>query len=169
MNTLDILLEKIWQMPDCFVYTPAGMPTIQPDHVLPDDLNYFYQLCGGLELFKSSSFPTIICPPDRLIPANPVIFAGISQDLIDETKGHPSWSWYIVCECPEETDQWITIDLSSLRAGYCYDSQFFLHPGDSYIVASSFTELLALLIVDKGEDRFWFNFPPDRREPTLKS
>jgi antitoxin YokJ len=165
---LDALIAKIRQTPACQVYPPSGMPVIQPDHRLPDDLTHFYTVCGGLELFRASLFPTIICPPQKLVVANPVIWQGLKQELVDETQGHPSWAWYIVAECPDETDQWVTIDLSPSHLGRCYDSQFFIHPGNSYVIAPSFTELLARLIADKGEDRFWWNIPPEQHQPAVE-
>jgi hypothetical protein len=147
------LLQTIQATPGCIVHPTAGFPDIEKGHILPHDLVDFYRLCGGAILFEEAPFPTDIASPKNLVLANPVIFERVSEEELLATKGHISWSWYIIGRGPNS--QYITIDLSPERLGYCYDSFWDRHPGNSYIIAPSFTELLLGLLSTRGEYYYW--------------
>jgi hypothetical protein len=147
------LIRTVGAIPDCTVHPPCGIPTIDEEHILPSDLREFYQLCGGVNLFESADFPVCIVPPQRLVLANPVIFVGASEEELEATKNDISWSWYIIGE--GHSAQYITIDLSPQRLGRCYDSFWDRHPGNSSIIAKSFTDLLLGLLSYRGEYYYW--------------
>jgi antitoxin YokJ len=147
------LLHAIQAIPTCTVYPISGMPLVGADHTLPDDLRRFYELCGGVELFSESPFPITVVPPKGLVLANPVILTGVSDEDLAATKADRSWSWYIVGQ--GENSQYITIDLNPVRLGQCYDSLWDRHPGNSPLIARSFTELLTRLIECQGEYYYW--------------
>jgi len=66
-----------------------------------------------------------------------------------------SWSWYVLAV--GDNSQYITIDLSPERLGYCYDSYWELHPHDSEIIATSFTDFLSRILANRGEYFYWLN------------
>lgn len=65
--------------------------------------------------------------------------------------------WYIVVH--DGNGDYITIDLHQDRLGKYYDSFWDKHgvPGDSPIIAKSFTELLDRLVKKNGERWYWLN------------
>lgn len=159
MRDMPQLLNIIQRTPDCFVMPAQGLPTIDPSHVLPDDLMEFYRRCGGVSLFPSSAYSIEIVPPNHLVLANPVIFIGIDKDELKTSINDISWSWHIVGEGANR--QFLTIDLAVERLGRCYDSFWDCHamPGYSPIIAPSFTELLVRLHANQG--RHWYWLQPD--------
>lgn len=84
----------------------------------------------------------------RLYPEDDVIWEELEGDISNE--------WYLIAES-EQINQYISIDLSDSHLGYCYDSFLETHatPGESQIIAKSFTELLEHLYASKGENWFW--------------
>jgi antitoxin YokJ len=147
------LLTTIANRPDCIIVPPCGLPLIAPQHRLPSDVYAFYLHCGGLKLFTSAAFPTEIVAPEKLQLANPVIFNNVSAEDLDATRDDPSWSWYLIGVGPNS--QYITIDFHPTRLGQCYNSFWIKHPGNSEIIAHSFTELLSDLLATKGEYYSW--------------
>ena len=148
------IVETILQTPDCIVHPPAGIPTVRNGHVLPDDLRRFFYLCGGVDLYTEMPFSLSIVPPPKLVLANPVIIhAWSEEELRRDEPMDISWSWYIIGEGANK--QYITIDLSNERLGYCYDSYWELHAGHSLIIATSFTDLLYRLLTNWGQHWYW--------------
>lgn len=142
------LIDIISTTPDCRVYSPAGLPTIRPGHVLPHDLRGFYQMCGGLSLFEKADYSIVIVPPEGLVLANPVIVGEVYEDDI-------SASWYLIAH--DKGGEYLTIDLDSKRLGRCYDSFSDRHAivGSSPVIATSFTDLLTRLYENKGQHWYW--------------
>ncbi len=156
------LINNIRSTPDCIIYPPVGLPSIQEGHVLPDDLHEFYEMCGGMDLFTSEPFSISIVPPEKLVLANPVIISNWTEsEMKQDTEDEPSWSWHIIAEAANS--QYITIDLIAERLGQCYDIFWEIHPADSTIVANSFTDLLIRLLANRGHHWYWlepgFEFP----------
>ena len=147
------LVAAIQNTPGCAVRPPAGLPKVADGHVLPDDLREFYTLCGGATLFSSALYDFTIVPPDRVVPANPVILVGATEEQLAATKDDISWSWYIIGE--SDSGQYISIDLNPERLGRCYDSFWEVHPGNSPTIARSFTDLLVRLLADGGQSLYW--------------
>ena len=149
------VLIRIKKNNDCFIYPPQGLPNVGSDHILPDDLRMFYQLCGGVSLFSSSAYSINIVSPNKFLLANPVIFTGVSEEDLYASKGDISWSWYLIGK--GENGQFITIDLAKDRLGRCYDSFWDCHamPGSSQIIAKSFTEMLLRLVENQGKHWYW--------------
>ncbi len=147
------VIATIRQTPDCVILPPAGLPETTEQHVLPNDVRTFYQLAGGATLFERSAYRISIVPPARVVVANPVIMLGVTTEQFNEVRDHPSWSWYVIGE--GDSGQYITIDFAPERLGLCYDSYWDVHPQDSTIIATSFTELLIRLLACKGEGWYW--------------
>jgi antitoxin YokJ len=107
-----------------------------------------------MELFQNADFPLSIVPPQRVVVANPVIISVWSEDeLKADNPEDISWSWYIIAEGPNS--QYITIDFSEERLGWCYDSFWDVHPRDSQIIAKSFPDLLEHLLANQGRHWYW--------------
>ena len=153
MSIID-LIAQIENIPDCIVYPPCGIPVVQDGHKLPSDILEFYQQCGGVKLYEHGSFPVEIVSPQEFVIASPVIYKDMLDDETVETiKDDISWHWYLIGK--GQAAQFMTIDLRPERLGYCYDSDWIVHPRDSTIVALSFTELLQRLFSDRGGIYYW--------------
>lgn len=107
------LIEKVRAKVDCEILPPAGLPMITDRHRLPEDVEEFYRLCGGIRYFVNSTYSTEIVSPAEFVLANPVILGQLYEEDI-------SSDWYIVARAGPE--QLVTIDLNSKRLGRCYDS-----------------------------------------------
>lgn len=147
-------IAKIQTTPGCQVFPPNGLPTIQKEHLLPDDLRHFYTLCGGLHLFEEADCSVTIVPPTEVVLANPVIVGKLAESVEDI-----SWSWYLIAH--DDNGDFLTIDLSHERSGRCYDSCFEVHAvaGSCPIIARSFTDLLTRLYENSGQ--YWYWLRPD--------
>jgi antitoxin YokJ len=141
------LLDRIAGTSGCRVFPVDGFPAIESNHRLPDDLDAFYRMCGGVEFFVEAPFPVRISSPSELVLANPVIIGQLADDISD--------SWYIIGR--GGGDELISIDLDPDRAGKCYDSFQEIHgvPGSSSVVALSFTDLLERLLAARGGHWYW--------------
>lgn len=143
------LINEIKTWPNCKVYPPTGLPSIDDKkHNLPDDIIEFYKLCGGVTLFESESYASNIVSPDKFVLANPVIVGELCEDDITS-------EWYIIAD--DGNGDYITVDLSNERLGRCYDSYWDRHGvvGECPIIATSFTQLLENLVVNKGKQCYW--------------
>jgi hypothetical protein len=147
MDTIKDLVKQIQTRSDCLVYPCAGPPSIADDIRLPHDLAEFFSLCGGAELFQGQLWPVTINPPHQFRHANTAI-------VRDEAEYDRSYSWYLVAS---SFDEQISIDLSSERSGWCYDSFWDCHAmaGSCRVLAKSFNEFLARCIEKEGRVRYW--------------
>lgn len=150
------LVACIRATPGCTVAEPIGrrdlrLPAVHPGHILPDDLREFYEVCGGLTLFKQSPYTTILVPPMEVVVATPFLEPGVYPDQFTSSLDDISWSWYLIAR--DENRDYLTIDLGEDRVGRCYDSSLGCHanPGYCAIVAFSFTELVSRIYEDQGE------------------
>lgn len=147
------LLEKIKNSKDCILLPPFGLPQINSEHSLPQDLEEFYRECGGIKFFVSSDYAMEIVSPDKFKLSNPVILPeGWEADVPEDDISH---NWYIVAEAGPE--QRISIDLNKNRIGKCYDSFWDIHasPGDCPVLAISFSDLLERIFKCQGGYWFW--------------
>jgi antitoxin YokJ len=128
------------------------LPVIEPGHLFPADLRQFYELCGGVDFFAGSDYPSQISPPGGLVLANSVIAGSRVPDDISD-------SWYIIAR--GDGSEFMTIDLHPDRTGICYDSFLEIHgaPGSEAIIATSFTDLLERILANQG--RHWYWLEPD--------
>ena len=150
--TVEEVVGLIAATPDCRVLPAAGRPHVAEPRLLPDDLARFYDLCGGAVLFGTASYSTRIVPPAEVVPANPVIRGEAIEDDISE-------AWYILAD--DLNGDYFTIDLSRERLGRCYDSFWDRHaqPGESQIVAETFTDFLLRMLDNEG--RHWYFLQPE--------
>ena len=147
MNIIE-LIEIIERSPSCAVYPSKGLPKIEEKYSLPSDLSLFYETCGGIELFKTSSSPMAIVSPAEVVLANSVLVGVVWEEDISD-------SWHIIAK--GLTNEHITIDFERSRLGRCYDSSFGVHGSVGYcpIIATSFTDLLLRLWNNAGGYRYW--------------
>lgn len=145
------LVQEASQLPGCSVLASSGQPKLNV--LLPSDVQQFYELCGGMLLFKESPYSIRIVEPSAMKLANPEIMIGLDEADIEDTKDDISWFWYIIGEA--ENGQYVTIDLHPDRLGQCYDSFWDRHPTDVVVIARTFTELLQQLINNEGQHWYW--------------
>ncbi|WP_227775221.1 SMI1/KNR4 family protein [Paenibacillus sp. NAIST15-1] len=125
------------------------------EFALPEDLNYFFSHYDSLQMFSDKPYGIKIVSSNEFIPTSKRLYP--EDDVIwEELEGDISNEWYLIAES-EQVNQYISIDLGKSHLGYCYDSFLETHatPGDSQIIAKSFTELLEHLYASKGENWFW--------------
>ena len=149
------ILQKVRMNEKCVVHPPNGVPeNIEEHDVLPDDVQEFYSLCGGMELFIGSDFEVSIISPNKFILANPVI---VGEKCEYDISSH----WYIIADIGN--GNYLTIDLHPDRLGKCYDSHWDTHGvvGSSTVVANSFTDLLIRLLESKGTGNSWYWYKDD--------
>ncbi|UQN06547.1 SMI1/KNR4 family protein [Deinococcus sp. QL22] len=150
MSELRQLLDRIRAHPDCVVLPATGLPQPVAPHQLPNDVNEFYTLCGGVEFFVGSEvlFPFRIVAPDEVVRANLKFFGELYADDITA-------QWYLIAE--DFNGDCLSIDLAPERLGRCYDSNHEVHGmvGSCAVVARSFTELLTFLWEAPGDEVFW--------------
>lgn len=146
---IDDLIESIKCIDDCKVYPSCGLPNIKlSNQKLPEDVERFYCLCGGADLFCSKDYSIRIVPPNEFQLSNPLIVGEICEEDI-------SSNWYIIAT--DDNGQYISIDTSLERIGRCYDSFGDCHVmvGDCAIVALNFTDLIENFIKNNGDYWFW--------------
>lgn len=144
------LIDEIKNSKDCFVYPPCGIPVIGENFKLPSDLKKFYEVCGGIYLFKNKKYGFEIVKPKEFVLANPLIIGELCEEDI-------SSKWYIICKDSE--DNYITIDLCKEKNGRSYDSFWDRHGvvGECSVIAISFTELVERLFRNKGKSLYWLD------------
>ena len=141
------LINRIEATAGCRIFPPVGFPSVEPGHKLPMDLQQFYELCGGVELFTEELFSMRISSPAELVLANPVIIGERVDDISD--------SWYIVGR--GGGSEFMSIDLHPDRLGTCYDSFWDVHgiPDSCAVIALSFSDLLERLLAACGGHWYW--------------
>jgi len=158
------LLRRIQTTPSCRVESPVGLPTIRSSLCLPDDVQEFYSLCGGVFLAEHTPYAMALVAPSSFTLANPVVLGNIivqAQKLQGEDD--ISWSWYIMATCGN--GEYLVIDLNKERLGRCYDGfhETYGLVGQTPIIARSFTELLTRLYENRGQ--YWYWLRPDFVSP----
>lgn len=145
-SDVQFIIDRIRSDSRCEVFSPSGRPRVE-SYDVPEDVDKFYSLCGGVIFFKDSNFSITVVGPDRFVKANQVV-AGI------EGKGDISFDWFLVAENGE---QYVSIDLGPGRTGRCYDSFWDRHAvaGSSLIIATTFTELLGRIYGSGGRCWYW--------------
>lgn len=146
------IVETIRTDSRCQVLPVSGNLPPLPNHGMayPNDLVEFYNLCGGVVLFRAGkenvSFK--ILSAGEVLQTNMLILGEPCEDDI-------SFSWYTICKT--DNGDCISIDASKKRSGMCYDSNFEIHGvvGSCPIIAISFSELLGELYKSSGVDIFW--------------
>ena len=151
---IKIIIKQIKSISNCNVFPPTMLPAIEPGHLLPEDLKQFYMLCGGMDLYRNADYAVQILPPEKVKRSNPLLIGGVI-DLPNNgiEEGHFSESWYVIVH--DYNGDYFSIDLNPLNNGSCYDSHYELHPGNSPLIANSFTELLGNLVQNQGKRYFW--------------
>ncbi|HDR9499368.1 TPA: SMI1/KNR4 family protein [Burkholderia cepacia] len=152
MRSIKEVVEIIRSDGRCQVLPVSGsLPSLpKPDMMYPNDLVEFYNLCGGVILFRAGkdnvSFK--ILPADEVLQTNMIIVG-------DPCEGDISFSWYAICKT--DNGDCISIDASKERNGRCYDSNFEIHGvvGGCPVIALSFSELIDGLYKSSGVDIFW--------------
>lgn len=152
MRSIKEIVEIIRSDGRCQVLPVSGKlpPLPHADMAYPNDMVEFYDLCGGVILFRSGkenvSFK--ILSAGEVLQTNMIIVGDPCEDDI-------SFSWYAICKT--DNGDYISIDTSKERGGRCYDSNFEIHGvvGSCPIIALSFSELLDELYKSSGVDIFW--------------
>ncbi|MBN6074854.1 SMI1/KNR4 family protein [Aggregatibacter actinomycetemcomitans] len=144
---LTLLLDEIKNNKNCNIQPPLEGFTSQ--FKLPEDLQDFYKVCNGVELFRNCDYPYRILGIEELEPINLLIIGELCPEDI-------SSNWVSIAE--DYNGDYLSLDLSPKKLGWCYDSFHETHGlvGDTPVIAKSFTELLYRLYDNKGDYTYWF-------------
>ena len=98
---IDQIIEKITKFDNCNVFQSIGIPVVPEGMMLPPDLIRFYELCGGIELFKDMDYSIEIVSPKDFVPTSPLIWDEVTLNQYAELfEVKITNSWYrIVCLC----------------------------------------------------------------------
>lgn len=143
---IDILTE-IENTKDCII-SKLERPIKKLSFELPKDLEYYLKNYSFIVLFQNADYSIKIVGVSEFKRANPVIVGEEAEDNI-------SHNCYIIAD--DNNSQYITIDLTKDKLGYCYDSFWDRHGvvGKQAVIAQSFTELLERLYNSKGQSWYW--------------
>lgn len=85
IRSMDIkeVIDKIKNTSNCMVCSPCGLPSLEEDVELPDDIKIFYKNCGGVSLFPNEEYGFTIVGPDEMVQANPVIAGEPCKEVTD--------------------------------------------------------------------------------------
>lgn len=124
---------------------------------LPPDVQDFYSICGGLDMFPNEDWGWRILKPSEFLRADIVLFEIAYQRNPKEFDGTPSQSLFMIAVRGCGPD-YISIDTDPARAGRCYDAFHDVHATESsQVLALSFTELLNKLFEWRLNGYFWEN------------
>lgn len=150
---LQAIIHQIQEAPNCMVYPSVSKPLLRPSHKLPDDLNWFYHMYGGMEIHSGKIYGHRIVLPSEFVLINTLMFPGYPEE---EWPADRSRDWYTIAE--NYNGDYLAIDLNPRRLGRCYNCFYEIHcmPGEQAIVAFSFTELVKNIFnAPKDRTRFW--------------
>ncbi|CAM1365328.1 hypothetical protein [Tenacibaculum xiamenense] len=154
MKDLKEIIKLISKDDNCKVFKPN--PKLIIKRKIPKDLDLFFKLTNGINLFENEPFGIEIIGKENFISTNEYLYP--KDDVIwEELEGDITNNWFLIAKS-EELSQYISIDLTDNKNGNCYDSFLDTHgeEGLSEIVANNFTELLWNLYKSKGKGESWY-------------
>lgn len=157
---IDELVTKISTLPNCTVLPPSGLPKISEEHELTDEIIRFYELCGGVILFKDAPYSVRILKPDEIVQTTPIFWDGNILEAAQESiEVNVSSSWYVIVDLHDSN--YLSIDFNRSRLGRCYQTFWGSYAviGETPIIASSFSILLKRLLENQGD--YWYFLKDD--------
>ena len=137
---------------NCVLLAPAEgyAPHKNVPSGLPKDLEFYLENYHSIVFFPKAPYSIKIVGLTEFERANKVLIG-------EEHKEDMSHNWFLIAD--DSNSQYITIDLSKDRWGYCYDSFWDRYGvvGEQAIIAKSFTELLERIYACKGQQWYWLN------------
>ncbi|MGC3970938.1 MAG: SMI1/KNR4 family protein [Pirellulales bacterium] len=151
MKTFEAVIAELRFRQDCRFESATTLPQIPVDFALPADLAQFYGQFSEARLFSDDGYDPRchILPPQKFVQVGSAICG-------EPTELAPERSWYSLAHVRD--GNFIGIDLSPTRLGWCYDCfhETYGEPGYCKVIARSFTELLNQLLISKNE-AFWLS------------
>ena len=147
MKKINELILEIEKDENCIV-SRLPVPYKKLPYEVPNDLKFYLENYNSIVFFQNTHYSIKIVGLTEFKRANKII---IGEDYDDDI----SHNWFIIAH--DNNSQYITIDLSKDRLGYCYDSFWDRYGvvGEQSIIAKSFTELLERIYASKGNMWYW--------------
>ena len=149
------LVTRLSKEPGCSLLAPDSGGNRKLNG-LPTDLAAFYKRCGGAKIFADMPFGIEVVGPSGFVPINERLYPDLADPIWEELKDDRSEDWRLIAHS-EQQGQYVSLDLATDHFGRCYDSFHETHatPGESPVIARTFTELLLLTLQTKGEQWYW--------------
>jgi hypothetical protein len=159
------VVDLIGRRDDCVVHEPQGSPAVEPPLRLPDDVRRFYELCGGMVLFRDSATPWRVLAPGELVLAARRLLAEeeAEQVLADAPDDVASTTVVFADQGGGATDEHVVVDLHPTRLGRYYATFWdsFGLVGELPIIATSVADALRWLFdTGEGTDAALMRRPP---------
>lgn len=141
-------LSRISRIMAKAIYASEPLVDLPVHPTLPEDLKDFYRTFGGGEFFPGSAWSFAICAADELQRSDMYV---VGEDIGEEVSAN----WYVIATCDDQT---ISICLAEgPEFGRCYDSYWDIYPtaDPSTLIAASFTDLLEMIVSNRGHSLFW--------------
>ena len=147
MEKINELILEIEKDENCTV-SRLLVPYKKIPYKVPNDLKFYLENYSSIVFFQNTYYSIKIVGLTEFKRANKII---IGEDYNDDI----SHNWFIIAD--DNNSQYVTIDLSKDRLGYCYDSFWDRYGGvgEQTIIAKSFTELLERIYASKGNMWYW--------------
>ena len=147
MRKINEIIVEIERDKECMVQK-LSIPHKNVPSGLPEDLTFYLENYHSIVFFPEAPYSIKIVGLTEFERANKVLIG-------EEHKEDMSHNWFLIAD--DSNSQYITIDLSKDRWGYCYDSFWDRYGvvGEQAIIAKSFTELLERIYACKGQQWYW--------------
>lgn len=154
MEKISQIISKIENNKNCIV-SKLSTPYKNIPLDIPNDLKFYLENYESITFFQNSDYSIKTIGFSEFKRANEIILG----ENFEEDISH---NWFIIAK--DNNSQYITIDLSKNRLGYCYDSFWDRYgiAGEQAIIAKNFTELLDRIYNSNGNIWYWIekNFIP---------
>lgn len=134
------------------VHPSSGQPRLPPGVSIPEELQQYFDLCGGLELFLDAEYPSTVYGPASFVQAHPVLLAPLTLSEIESNipRSEPSWNWHLIADAGTQNES-VVVHVDGPHAGRCYSGFWETYPQDSPVLARSFATFLHALVMDEGQ------------------
>jgi len=157
---IDELVARISTLSNCTVLPPNGLPRINNEHELTEEIIRFYELCGGVTLYEDAPYSVRILTPREVVQASSIFWNDeVLEAAQNSIEMKVSSSWYAIVDLHDSN--YISIDFNKSRLGWCYQTFWDSYAviGETPVVARSFGNLLEQLIENQGE--YWYFLKDD--------
>lgn len=153
------ILESLNDVKDKKIYSSKGLPKIKTKHEIKGEIKEYFEQFGGIELFPNKKSPVTLVNKKQFVPMNDNFYTKENKKMFkEEEEDYEEWishNWYALADI--ENGNYIAIDLSPERYGYCYLAEWevYVLRNENPIIALSLKEFIERTIETKGKKYYW--------------